>query len=63
MGGISERSKEIRRRRKRRIKLNRIKSKLPKASASVKAHWAEQIRRMTTGGELIIAQLGLEERK
>ncbi len=63
MGGIVERQKELRRRRKRKHKLKIIKRKLEKATPSEKAVMAGKIRSMTPGAEVIIAALGLEERK
>lgn len=63
MGGISNRGKEIKRRRHRRKKLRIFARKLKKATASEKAIMAEKIRKMTIGSEVIIANLGLEERK
>jgi uncharacterized protein DUF6800 len=63
VGGIIERQKELRRRRKRKQKLKVIKRKLEKATPSEKAALAGKIRNMTPGAEVIIARLGLEERK
>jgi ribosomal protein S26 len=63
VGGIVERQKELRRRRKRRQKIKIIKRKLEKATPSEKAVMATKIRNMTPGAEVIIANLGLEERK
>ena len=63
MGGIVERQKELRRRRKRKHKLKIIKRKLEKATPSEKGVLAGKIRNMTPGAEVIIANLGLEERK
>lgn len=54
MGGISERHKEIKRRRHRRKKLNHFAKKLKKATFSEKAMIAEKIRNMTPGCETII---------
>ena len=48
MGGIVERQKELRRRRKRKQKINILKRKVAKATPSEKS---------------VIANLGLEERK
>jgi hypothetical protein len=62
MGGISERHKEIQRRRHRRKKYNKIKLKLAKASVSEKAVLATKIRRLTVGAETVIDNFGLEER-
>lgn len=60
MGGISERHKEIRRRRKRRKKYDLIKRKVAKSSASEKTVIAAKIRKMTTGADVVIEALGLE---
>ncbi len=62
MGGISERHKEIKRRRHRRKKLAHFEAKLKKASVSEKAMIAEKLRNMTTGCEVIIDAWKLEER-
>lgn len=58
----SERRRELRRRRKRAKKVTHLKRRVPKASVSEKAVIAGKIRKMTPGGENIIAQLALEER-
>ena len=63
MGGLSNRGKEIKRRRHRRKKLNVFARKLKKATISEKAIIADKLRKMTTGAELMISNLGLEERK
>jgi hypothetical protein len=63
VGGISDRKQEIKRRRKRRGKIDHFKQKLKKATTSEKLVMAEKIRKMTAGAETIIANLGLEERK
>lgn len=63
MGGTVERQRELRRRRKRRQKLKIIKRRSEKATPSEKSVLAAKIRRMTPGAEIIIANLGLEERK
>jgi hypothetical protein len=63
VGGISDRHQEIRRRRKRRQKLNLYKKRLKKATVSERGVIAEKIRKMTPGAEVIIAAWGLEERK
>ena len=63
MGGIIHRMKELRQRRKRKKKLTVLKRKAVKASASEKAVMATKIRRMTSGAEVIIAALGLEEKR
>jgi hypothetical protein len=63
MGGISNRMKEVKRRRHRREKLVKLQSKLKKATTSEKLAMAEKIRRLTPGCEGIIARMGLEDRK
>lgn len=63
MGGISDRHQEIRRRRKRRQKLNLFKKRLKKATVSERSVMADKIRKMTPGAETIIEAWGLEERK
>jgi hypothetical protein len=62
MGGISERHKEIKRRRKRRKTLVHLSKKLPKATASEKLAIAQKLRQMTPGAEVIIENWGLAER-
>lgn len=59
MGGISERGKEIKRRRKRRKKLEVFQRKLKTATASEKQVIAEKLRNMTPGAETIIDNLKL----
>lgn len=59
MGGISERKKEIKRRRHRRKKLVVFGRKLTKATASEKQVIAEKLRNMTPGAETIIQNLKL----
>jgi len=63
VGGISDRKQEIKRRRHRKKKIDLIKRRLKKATASEKAMFADKIRKMTVGAELIIANLGLEDKK
>jgi hypothetical protein len=60
---ICERKKEIKRRRHRRKKLTRVQRKLPKATVSERAVFAEKIRGMTPGAEQIIARLDLEKKR
>jgi len=60
--GISQRNKEIKRRRHRRKKLRQLGKRLEKATVSERAVIAEKIRALTPGGEVIIQQWGLEER-
>ncbi len=61
MGGISDRKQEIKRRRKRRKKLETFSRRLKKASASEKAVIAGKLRRMTSGAEVIIENWNLQE--
>jgi hypothetical protein len=63
MGGISNRMKEIKRRRQRRQKLAKFEAKLKKATTSEKQAIAEKLRKMTTGCDDLIVRMGLEERK
>jgi hypothetical protein len=63
MGGIIERHKELAKRRHRKKKLKVLKRRATKATPSEKAHIATKIRRLTPGAEVIIATMGLEERK
>jgi hypothetical protein len=62
VGTSSERTRELRRRRKRTQKMKVIHRKAAKATPSEKAHLASKIRRMTTGAEIIIDALKLEAR-
>ena len=57
---ISERKKEINARRKRRETLTKMKNELPKADSAKKAIWAEKLRKMTPGAEILIKRWGLE---
>jgi len=61
VGGISDRKQEIGRRRRQKKKMSIIKRKLKKATGSEKLVLADKIRRMTTGAEFILANLGLDE--
>ena len=63
MGGISNRMKEVKRRRKRREKINKFAAKVKKATQSERLVMAEKLRKMTTGSEVVIERLGLTERK
>ena len=63
MGGISNRMKEVKRRRHRRQKVAKFQARLKKATTSEKLAMAEKLRKMTSGCEVIIGRLGLEERK
>ena len=63
MGGISNRMKEVKRRRHRRRKLATFQARLKKATTSEKLVMAEKLRRLTPGCEGVIARMGLEDRK
>jgi hypothetical protein len=63
MGGRIQRHRELRARRHRKKKLKVFKRRLAKANASEKAVIAGKIRRLSPGAEVIVANLGLEERK
>ena len=59
---ISERGKEIKRRRHRRKKLALLAERLKKATVSEKVLIAEKIRNLTPGGEVIIKDWDIEAR-
>ncbi|HID78138.1 MAG TPA: hypothetical protein EYP56_19365 [Planctomycetaceae bacterium] len=59
---ISERRKELKRRRHRRKKLAQLARKLEKATVSEKAEIAGKVRRLTPGAALVIKRLGLDQR-
>jgi hypothetical protein len=61
VGGISERGKEIKRRRQRRKKLAHLGKRLKKATVSEKAMIVGKIRRMTPGAEIVIDAWQLRE--
>ncbi len=61
MGGISERGKEIKRRRHRRKKLAHLAKRLKKATVSEKSLIASKIRNLTPGAEVIIDAWQLRE--
>lgn len=61
MGGISERGKEIKRRRHRRKKLQLLSKRLKKATVSEKAMIAAKLRELTPGAEVIIDRWQLRE--
>lgn len=63
MGGISNRMKEVKRRRHRRQKLAKFQTKLKKATTSEKLAMAEKLRKMTPGCDTLISRMGLTERK
>jgi hypothetical protein len=52
----------LKRRRHRKAKITKLSRRAAKATASEKAVIAEKIRRMTPGGEQIVARLALEEK-
>jgi hypothetical protein len=56
---ISERKRELRRRRKRREKLTHLKKRLSKATKSEQVEIARKVRGMTPGAEVVIANWGL----
>ncbi len=59
MGGISERHKEIKRRRKRKEQVGKIARRAEKASASEKELLANKLRRMTPGASELVDRLQL----
>jgi hypothetical protein len=61
VGGISERGKEIKRRRHRRKKLSQLAKRLKKATVSEKAMIAAKVRNLTAGAEVIIDRWQLRE--
>ncbi|MEO2046624.1 MAG: DUF6800 family protein [Pirellulales bacterium] len=52
--GCSERQKEIKRRRKRRVQLVHLKNRLTKATQSEKVEITRKLRAMTPGAEVLI---------
>ena len=61
MGGISERGKEIKRRRHRRKKLAHLQKRLKKATVSEKGVITAKLRRLTPGAEVLIDSWQLRE--
>jgi hypothetical protein len=59
--GISERGKEVKRRRHRRKKLAQLAKRLKKATVSEKSLIAAKIRNLTPGAEVIIDSWQLRE--
>ena len=57
---ISERKKEIRRRRKRRENYADMKAKLPKADAAAKTKMVEKLKKLTPGADKLIDAWGLK---
>ena len=60
--GISERQREIKRRRHRRKKVGLLAKRLEKATVSEKTVITEKLRALTPGAGVIIDRWGLEER-
>ena len=60
--GISERGKEIKRRRHRQKKKLQFARRLKKATVSERNVIADKLRKLTPGGNTIISNWGLEER-
>lgn len=63
MGTSSERTRELRRRRKRTKTYKALARKVAKATISEKAHLAAKIRKVSTGGHLVVERLGLEKER
>ena len=63
MGGISNRMKEIKRRRHRKQKVAKFALTLKKATQSERLVFATKLRKMTAGAEVLIARMGLDDRK
>lgn len=59
---ISERRKEIKRRRHRRKKVTQFARKLANATVSERADIAKKLRSMTPGGQVIVDAWDLEKR-
>jgi len=59
---ISERQKEIKRRRHRRKKVAQFARKLAKATVSERVVMAEKLRSLTPGAQVIIDRWELEKR-
>ena len=57
---ISERKKEIRRRRKRRENYTEMKAKLPKADAAAKTKMVEKLKKLSPGADALIEAWGLK---
>jgi len=58
--GCSERQKEIRRRRKRRVQLSQLRGRLAKATQSEKVEIIRKLRAITPGSEVLIANWKLD---
>jgi len=59
--GISERGKEIKRRRHRRQKLAQLRKRLDKATVSEKQEIVRKIRELSPGADRIIEEWELQE--
>lgn len=59
MGGINERHKEIKRRRKRKRSVAKITRRATKATASEKEVLVRKLRNLTPGASVIIDRLNL----
>jgi hypothetical protein len=59
--GCSERQKEIRRRRKRKVKVTQLKGRLDKATPSEKLEIVRKLREITPGSEVLISAWKLDE--
>lgn len=57
----SERKRELRRRRHRRVKVAKIAARAEKASGSEKKVLADKLRGLTPGCNIIIEKLGLDK--
>ena len=57
---ISERKKEIRRRRKRRANYAAMKPKTEKADANLREKMQEKLRKLTPGADSLIKAWGIE---
>lgn len=57
---ISERKKEIRRRRKRRENYANMKAKLPKADTTAKTKMVEKLKKLSPGADGLIETWGLK---
>ena len=59
--GASQRKRELRQRRSRTEKLDKLKAKLPKATQSEKTEIARKLRELTPGAEELIDRWKLVE--
>lgn len=59
--GASQRKRELRQRRSRTAKLDKLKAKLPKATQSEKTEIARKLRELTPGAEELIDRWELVE--